>query len=174
MTSSSSDTAVALITVGGAIGGALVGVAAGLFSTVAANRYARKEASASRRRSAYAEFLLAAGRLVWLLVTAESVGAAGEKLQADVLAAVDETARLFVVVRLTGPDKASQAAAKVVDHAHQVLALFKPGQPLPAGLKDLADEYEADLNAFTAIARAEYAGATRSGRRAQRSGDTLA
>jgi hypothetical protein len=44
-------------------------MAAGLLSNVAANHYSRNEASASRRRSAYSDFILGAGALVWLLKT---------------------------------------------------------------------------------------------------------
>jgi hypothetical protein len=122
-------------------------------------RQFRQNASADRRRAAYEDFMLAAGRLVWLLTTTEPGDAPSEKLRADVLAAVDDTARVFVVVRFAGsPEQACQAAANVVDHARRILKALtpEPGSPEGSALQDLARDYEATLDKFTGIARAEY------------------
>ncbi len=73
------------------------------------------------------------------------------------LASVDETARIFVIVRFAGtPEETCEAAARVVDEARRILKFFGPDVPPRPALGDLAKEYEPVLKAFTEIAKAEF------------------
>jgi hypothetical protein len=120
-------------------------------------RRARQDARADRRRAAYEDFMLAAGRLVWLLRTSESGGTPSEQLQSEILASVDETARIFVVVRFADTsEEACNAAARVVDDAHEILSSFGSDPPSSPALADLADKYESALNEFTKTAKAQF------------------